>query len=160
MVSGSLTITDLCCTAYSCNWHGYENNKQFIILFLSDPLLDSVTCSTAARTAEAGGRQRDRDRPGPASQRFHSDRDARRQRHAEESDTHRRRQRGPRPCTLPVRTGREQVQPASREPVTGLNFCGYWSATSSPLAGSATDRYPINFYSLRIGWIRIRWVPD
>jgi len=32
MVSGSLTITDLCCIAYSCNLHGYENNKQFIIL--------------------------------------------------------------------------------------------------------------------------------
>ncbi len=76
MVSGSLTIIDLCCIAYSRNLHGYENNKQFIILFLSDSLFDSVTCSTAARTAEAGGRQRDRDRPGPASQRFHSDRDS------------------------------------------------------------------------------------
>ncbi len=30
MVSGSLTITDLCCIAYSRNLQGYENSEQFI----------------------------------------------------------------------------------------------------------------------------------
>ncbi len=38
----------------------------------------------------------------------------------------------------------------SLEPVTGFKFGGYGSTTSSPLAGAASDGYPINFYSFKI----------
>ena len=96
-----------------------KTTSSWLILILS------IARSTVARSAEAGGRQRDCDRPDPSGQRVRSDRGSRRQRHAEASDARHRRQRGPRPGTLPVRTGREQVQSASHEPVAGFNFCGY-----------------------------------